>query len=264
VQFELIGCTGAGKSTLVSGILQACQGQGIKALTSDDFVLTKARLNWVNVYWVRTLLIDFFTLATCLLNWRKNRDIYLAMLRNVVQLPPPATWFEKLNIIRNTLKKIGGHEFIRRYDSDQQVVLIDEGTLHTAQYLFVRNSVEAMIYQVPTFIRLLPLPDVIIYLRQNERILVERTLARGHKRIPDGSRADTERFIKSSAAIFDKLVENPSIKNRLFVVDRDQSIFPAPNYENVPCLAMTLRILRAGLDVVNSNIGSRNFVHARN
>lgn len=256
MQIELIGCTGAGKSTLTRGIFQACRAQKIDALYGEDFVLKQVRLNWVNCYIVRTVVVDICSLFACLLTWRTSYVLYLLTLQNVFRLPASATWFERLNIVRNTLKKIGMYEIIRHHGPDQQVILIDEGTLHTAQYLFVRSSVEAMISDMPTFAKLLPLPDVTIYLRQNEGILVERTLRRGHKRIPGGSRVQTERFIKRAVVIFENLVQYPSIKSKLFLVDGGESITPAPDCQNDPALMITMQILRTGLDVVNSEVSS--------
>jgi thymidylate kinase len=253
MQIELIGCTGAGKSTLVKNILQACREQEIDVLNGDDFVLKQARLNWVNSYLTRTLLIDLLSLFACLLTWRNNLGFYLLTFRTVWRLPVTVIWFQKLNIVRNTLKKVGIYEIIRHRGSDQQVVLLDEGTLHTAHYLFVHVSVEPLSTDLPTFARFVPLPDVAIYLRQDERILIERTLARGHKRIPTGSRVQVERFIKGAVTTFNKLVRVPAIEHKLLMVDRGQNITTAPDYQNDPSLMIALKILRAGIDAINSD-----------
>lgn len=253
IQIELIGCTSVGKSTLAKGILQACQDQGIHALMGDDFVLKQVKLNWIKSYLVRTLLVDLFSLIACLLTWPKNFGFYLFVIRFILQLPTAVAWFEKMNIARNTLKKIGIYEIIRRRGADKQVVLLDEGTLHTAHYLFVHVSGELITVDLSTFVRLVPLPNVVIYLQQDEAVLVERTLARGHKRIPDGSPTQVERFIKRAITTFDSLVQASAIKSRLLVVNSGSKITIASDYQNDPSLVIALKILRMGTHAVNTD-----------
>lgn len=258
MQIELIGCTGTGKSTLANRILQACQEQNLNVVDGDDFVLQLARIGWIQSYYVRTLFVDLFTLFACLFTWRKNRTIYLLTLKIVFRLPSSFSMFKKLNMIRNTLKKIGVHEIVANYASDQQVVLLDEGTLQIAHYLFVHISGGPKQADFETFIREIPRPDVIIYLMQDEATLVERTLIKGHKRIPTGSRMHTKRFIKSTVATFDKLVCDQALMKRLIKVDGEHQIVTPPlGYQNDPLIMMALRVLYTGfpdihLDKVDS------------
>lgn len=250
MQIELIGCTSAGKSTLLNSILQVCREQEIEALSGDGFVLKQIRLNWVKSYLTRILLVDLFSLFACLLTWRKNLDFYLLTFRTVLRLPTTVSLFEKLNIVRNTLKKIGIYEIIRRYGSTKQIIWLDEGTLHTAHYLFVHLTIEAPSTALPTFIGLVPLPDVAIYLRQDEAVLIERTLKRGHKRIPDGSYADVELFIKRAVVTFDKLVQHPAVKRRLLAVDNQQNLIFDQGYQNDSSFAVALKIIQAGISAL--------------
>lgn len=252
MQIELIGCTSAGKSTLIRRMLQVSREQGIDVLSAEDFVLGQVRLNWVKNYLVQTLVIDLISLLACLLTWRHNLDFYLLTFRIVWQLPLTVSWFEKLNIVRNTLKKIGIHEIIRNRGSAEQIVLLDEGTLHTAHYLFVHVSVEPIRTDIPAFVKLVPRPDVVIYLQQDEGLLIERTLARGHKRIPAGSRVLVERFIQGAVTTFNNLVQAPPIERKLLKVAGGRHITPAVDYQHNPCLVTALKILRAGIDALNA------------
>jgi hypothetical protein len=250
MQIELIGCTSAGKSTLLRGILKVCREQEIEALSGDDFVLEQIRLNWVKSYLARTLLVDLFSLFACLLTWRKNLDFYLLTFRTVLRLPATVTWFTKLNIVRNTLKKIGIYEIIQHCDSAEQIVLLDEGTLHTAHYLFVHLSTEPSRLDLSIFARLVPLPDMAIYLRQDEAVLIERTLNRGHKRIPDGSYAKVRLFIKRAVDTFDNLVQHSGVERRLLVVDNQQNLISGQDDQNDPSSAIALKIVRAGISAL--------------
>jgi thymidylate kinase len=225
---EFIGSTGAGKTTLIKHILYICQKEGINAVIGDDFVLKQSRLNGIKSYLVRTILINLISMFACLATWRNNLDFYLFAIRIILKLPGTVTWFEKLYSAKNILKKIGVYEIIRRYGSEQQVYLVDEGTLYVAHNLFVRVSGEANSNDLSTFAKLVPLPHVVVYVRQDESVLIERTLARGHKRIPNYSLADAAHFVKQAVHVFDELVQNPAIERRLLVVDSAQNIVVAP------------------------------------
>jgi hypothetical protein len=256
-QIELIGCTSAGKSTLARGILQAGQAQGLDVVMGEDFVLKQVRLDWVKRKLARTLCVDLLSLLACLATWRDNRELYLFTIRTVSRLPAAVAWFEKLNIVRNVLKNTGVYEIARHCGSDQQIVLVDEGTLHTAHYLFVHVSVEPNRGDLSSFASLVPLPDVAVYIQHDETVLVERTLARGHKRIPDGSRAQVERFIRRAADTFDKLVQDPVIESKLMVVDGERGIVITHDDRENPSLAMALGIIRAGINAVSVNNPAR-------
>jgi thymidylate kinase len=242
---ELIGCTGAGKSTLLGSLLRVCQEQGIQASNGDDFVLESAHLDWLNGYLLRTLCIDLLIIPTSIFAWRKHSDFYELIFRLIFRLKKTG-WFEKLNILRNTFKKVGIHEMIQRKRSSQHIILLDEGTLHTAHYLFVHLTKEFSDVDLANFANCVPLPDTVIYLRQNEEVLVERTLARGHKRIRSGSRELTQRFIHRAVIMFEKLTEARSIASRMLIVDSEYQV-QVPQGEANLAMTTTLALLNTGL-----------------
>ena len=244
-------CTGAGKTTLANALLHVCQEQGIDIVMGDDLVLKQIRLQRVNSRLARTLLVDLCSLFACLVTWRKNHDFYVFALRIIRRLP--VAWFEKLNLARNVLKKIGIYEIIRRRGSGRQVVLVDEGTLHAAHNLFVHVSIPPNADDVATFARLVPLPDVTVYVRQPKPVLIERTLERGHKCIPDHSYANAELFVKRAVETFDKLWRQSMREGRLLVVYSQQDIRVGQDCLNQPPFALALKIIRAGLEAVTAD-----------
>lgn len=254
---EFIGSTGAGKTTLASDILYACREQGIDVLMGDDFVLKQSCLIWIKSRLIRTLCVDLLSLFACLATWRNNLEFYVFASRIILRLP--VVWLEKANLFRNILKKIGIYEIIHRRGSDQQVVLVDEGTLHAAHNLFVHVSVQTNASDFSTFVRLVPLPDVAIYVTQSESVLIERTIKRGHKRIPDRSYAKVEIFVKQAVDTFDKLVRQLVLKKKLLAVDGKRNIIVAQDYQNDPLLAIVLEIIRAGIDSVIADNPAQNY-----
>jgi len=245
MQIELIGCTSAGKSTLITGILQACYQQGIDIFLGDDFVLKQVRLNWIKSHLPRTLLVDLAALFACLVTWRKNLKFYLFATRTLYQLP--ISRYEKLNLLRNVLKKIGIYEIIRSRGNDEQVILVDEGVLQAAHNLFVHGSVDVNTEQISTFAGLIPLPDVIVYLRQPESILIDRITIRGHKRIPDRSSSNVTRFVKRAVTTFDELVQNPAVESKLLVVDGGEDVVVVAHDQDNPLFDLASKIIQSGI-----------------
>jgi thymidylate kinase len=263
MRIEFIGCTGAGKSTLISRILRICRAQGIDAWMGYDFVLRQVRLDWVESKLVRGLLVNLISLFVCLMAWQRHLAFYRFTIRVISRLPASVGWFERLYIGRDVLKNIGMYEIIRRRASAQQLVLLDEGTLHTAHYLFVQVAVEPNIGDISTFAGLVPLPDVVVYVTQSESILIERTLARGHKRIPDRSYTSVERFVKRARTIFEALRQQPALKDKLLVVDGQQNCIVDQDSPDSRSFALALKLVRAGIHAVNTEYPSAVISHLR-
>jgi len=163
--------------------------------------------------------VNLIALFVGLATWRRNLAFYRFVLRTIVRLPWAVAWPERLHIGRNVVKNIGIHEIVRRRAADRQIVLLDEGPLQTAHYLFVHVAGELDTSDLAAFIRLVPLPDVVVYVSQNEYVLIERTLRRGHKRISVRSYANVQRFIRRAVAIFDELEHQSALGGRLVAVD---------------------------------------------
>lgn len=216
MHIELIGCTSAGKSSLASRVVDDCRVRGIPAVTGHDLALLAVHLHWVRHRLVRTLLTDLVAGFACLLAWRRHSRFVRFALRTIARLPVP--WLQRVNTARNVIKNAGIWEIARRAAGDGRVVVVDEGTLHTAHYLFVHVSVEVNRPGIETFARLVPLPDVAIYVRQDEDVLVDRTLARGHRRIPDRSAAHVRLFVRHAVETFQVLAQQPAVQDRLLVL----------------------------------------------
>jgi thymidylate kinase len=247
LHIELIGCTSAGKSTLSRSILQACHQQGLDILLGDDFVLKQVRLNWVKSHLPRTLLVDLLAFFTCIVTWPNNLKFYLFATQLLFQLPIPR--LEKLNLLRNVLKKIGIYEIIRFRGASQQIILVDEGVLQAAHNLFVHSAVQVKMENLATFAQLIPLPDVIVYLRQPESLLIDRTIKRGHNRIPDRSYSNVVPFIRQAVTTFDKLVKNPAVESKLLIVEGGQNVTVAASYQDDPLFGLALKIIRNGITI---------------
>lgn len=217
---ELIGCTSAGKSTLARAMVQESQARAISVSMGDDHVLRLLRLNWVRNRIARTLLLDLIAAGGCFVGSRKYLPLYAYIARTTRHLPASVPLIQKLNIARNAYKKVGIAELIRRTTGDEQIVLMDEGVVHTAHYLFVHTSIEPDMEDVSTFVELIPLPDVAVYLQRDETELVQRVLKRGHRRIRNLTPSKVERFVQRAVGIFEYLTQQPRIGEKLLLINQ--------------------------------------------
>ena len=212
-------------------------------MLGEEFVLDQCRANWVRHRPVRKLLINLAGLFASLMTWRNNRKFYFFATKILFQLPSP--WFERLNLLRNVLKRTGVAEIIRVRGTSQEVILVDEGALQTAHNLFVHLTIEREPGQLAAFAGLVPLPDAVIYLKQPEQVLVGRTLARGHRRIPDPSQARVGRFVKQAVAMFDELVAYPAVKDRTMVLDGTPEAVRYPEGQDGRGTDLVLRMIQS-------------------
>jgi hypothetical protein len=243
MQIELIGCTSAGKSRFAQKMLKSNNHNGLHLVTSYDFVIDWAHLDWVKNHRIRMLFLNLIALSACLLTWRSNLNFYRFVIGVILRLPADVRPFEKLKIARIAARNVGIFEIVRRNSYDHQVVLADEGTLQIAHYLFVHVSVEPNMSDLETFVRLVSLPEVAVYIEEPESVLISRTRKRGHKRIPENMPALVDRFIKHGIAVFDKLVESPALEGKVLIVPAGKDRKPAWDYPVNPSLDFARKIL---------------------
>lgn len=215
MQIELMGCTGAGKSTMVSSLLEAWRGQGMEVCLSDEVVLKQIRLERLPPAPLRRWMLNLVPLIACLISLPSYWSFCRFALRLIVELP--VNVWEKLYLARNVLRKVGVYDIVRRH-AHTQAVLVDEGTLQAAHNLFVHVAVAPSAEAVSTFMRLAPLPDAAIYVAQPEALLIERTLQRGHPRLLARSPAQVTRFIRHALATFDQVIQDSALTGRLLRV----------------------------------------------
>jgi len=222
MHIELIGSTSAGKTTLAKKMADAGRDNGENVSLSDDFILEQLHLGWVKNEFIRRRMVEFIAFGICITCLNK----YKGFLKFVVRegRNTPGSWFYKVNRIRNVIRKIGIYEFISRRSGNQQTILADnEGILQGVHNLFVHQKGDVDLKKIAQYVEQIPLPDVILYLRQKEEILISRTLTRGHDRVKN-SQDEVIRFIKQAVAAFEEVVRLPRIQERLLIVNSEYSV----------------------------------------
>ena len=239
---EVIGATSAGKSTLTRALEEACRRRGIDATNSDDLALAPLGLERVAGEFLRRRLVDAPALLACLGSWRRHRE--LCSLALAASRRAPGGWTRRLNLARNALRKIGLHEIVRRRGGNRLVLVDNEGVLQAAHNLFVHVAAESSDADLTAFMRLAPLPDAVVYVEEVEEVLVARTLARGHRRVPAGSAEGAARFVSRAVRVFETITTAPAVRARLVVVGPDRSVRLAPEAKGDPRLLTLTGLVR--------------------
>ncbi|MFZ2407592.1 MAG: hypothetical protein WAW41_20840 [Methylobacter sp.] len=253
MQIELVGCTCAGKTTLAKKMIAAGQALGIDVQLSDDFLLNCLRLNWIKQEFVRRRVIELWALLTCPMFLYKYRELYDLIIRICFLAPGSVPY--RIKLARVALKKIGIYEIIRRRSSDQQVILLDnEGVLQASHTLFVHTGSAPYADNLADFLNLAPLPDVIAYLRLPEPLLIERTLKRGHNRIPENSETEAvANFISQAVFIFDEIQHDRKFADKLIVIDGERNKISSGEHALNPGVAKVAKLILAGMNTTPTN-----------
>jgi thymidylate kinase len=246
MRIEFIGCTSAGKTTLAKKMVRMGQAQGIDARLSDDFILGWSRLDWITNDFIQRRVIELLAFGACLVSCWKHREFYRFVLE--ISRQAPGSWLYKLSVARITLRKIGIYEIVRRFSTEKQVVLLDnEGVLQGSHTLFVHSEPWPHERDLDRFVTLAPLADVVVYFRQSLPVLIARTHARGHRRIPDGEQDKADVFIKQAVELFEVLHRHPAIADRLLVIECEQNTLRAGYDSHNSIMAKADKLILAGL-----------------
>ena len=129
-----------------------------------------------------------------------------------------------INNLRSLVRKIGVYEVIRRYKHDR-IILVDEGTVLSAHNVFVYTSAFYTPEEIARFATLIPLPDVIVYVRAPVDSLINRSLQRTDppREMKSKNRALIEQYINRAVTMFEQLVEAEEIRGRVLIVENLES-----------------------------------------
>ncbi|MCK4440924.1 MAG: hypothetical protein KAU90_02895 [Sulfurovaceae bacterium] len=176
---EITGVAGVGKSYILNKLLEK------KKYTISDMEIIR-RYHITDIY----LFYLFFRSENSLKLFRIILDITKELNMSL---------FDKINFVRNTMKKVGKQRYLSHIDFvDDRVVLVDEGISHIYQNIVTgktQNNLKILIL-LNKFISLIKLPDEVIVIDAPTPLIVERLKERGHKRLRGCK--DIERFVENS------------------------------------------------------------------
>jgi hypothetical protein len=213
---ELFGPSSGGKSSLGARLLRE---DGKRFVLHTDRVLRSVGLGWLPGAWLRTFALDAIAALEVVASWRKQRACYAAAAAQALSGAGPRDFSLRLMLLRNAWKGVALRLLAGRLARAGEVVLMDEGPLQTANYLFVHVDVAPAREALDAYLAALPLPDAALYVRADEAELARRTLARRHPRVPDGSPEAARRFAAHALEVFDRIAAEPRVRERMIGVE---------------------------------------------
>ncbi len=163
---EVTGISGAGKSFIIN------QMKLDTNYKFDDDFFKKKTLN--------------FKLILYFLKANKAKHQFLIILHIAYLLD--FDFFDKVNFIRNTVKKISKYYYLKNYNSSETIV-VDEGVTHIYQNVISHNKTNKALFSLVT--KLINLNKIdkgvaqIIIVDASNNIIRKRLISRGHRRIKD-------------------------------------------------------------------------------
>ena len=225
---EFIGSTGAGKTTLINEVHRRL-AKTSQVTTSIDLAAGLLGLKNLTNPTLQNLAQEFISLPFFIGTLYK----YNEYLRHTVKLFWRKTSFSMQTIhnLRSLERKIGMYEITKIFGKDQ-VILVDEGPI-LAIYMFVSTKNTYTPKEIAQFIDLLPLPDLVIYIRASVDTIIERTVRRADppREVDRKNPAEMEEYIKRTIAMFDQLTQSENIRSRLLVVESFD--FAGPGFNQV-------------------------------
>lgn len=220
MMIEFIGSTGAGKTTLIADVRRRL-AQIESVTTSFKFVASPLGLRNVTHPTARHLIQEFFGFPFFIRSVYRHKAFIIFILRMLARQANFSLFM--INNLRSLVRKISVFEMIKRSQHDQ-IVLVDEGTVLLAHNIFVYSSALYTSEEIARFASLVPLPDIIIYIKAPVVTMVQRSLRRTDppRELKSRNRELIEKQINRAVRMFDQLVEAENIQPRLLIVENPE------------------------------------------
>jgi PST family polysaccharide transporter len=221
---EFIGPTGAGKSTLISAVVQPLIAQGLRVGLAEDVILRSFGLSCPGFPKTQSALVLALSLRAFCRHFFTRQGSQLSRMAFASIMRGMDNPWIGANLIRNFIKRIGSHfllEGLRGKICDYDVVIWDEGAVHAAHNLFVHSRTEPKPEEIEEFGRLVPKPDLLIWVTAPTAQLVKVLLQRGHSRVSATPLA-ANRFAERAQTTFRVLTCVVGLHRRVYQIDNSR------------------------------------------
>jgi len=218
---EFIGSTGAGKTTLISAV-RGRLAQTTEVTTSFELVASPLGLGRVTNLTARNLIQELVGFPFFIGSLSRHKAFIIFIVRMLAR--QASFSFFTINNLRSLERKIAVDEILKRRQHNK-IILVDEGPLLLAHNVFVYSGVHYTDEEFARFAALVPLPDIIIYIKAPLDMLVQRSLLRADppREMKSRNRGLVEKHINRALKMFDQLVAAENIQCRLLIVENSDS-----------------------------------------
>lgn len=213
---EFIGSTGAGKTTVLRSV-ERCLANRARTTTSTDFVTGLVGLQGITHPTVRNLIEELVGFPFFVYSLNPHRVFFAHAMKLV--LSRAYSTLITVNNIRSLERKLGVYELVRLKGRDR-IILVDEGPV-LAAHMFIYGADRLTTDELAAFAKVIPLPDVIVYVRAPIETIVKRTLLRPDppRELSSRTRLDVARYAEAAAILFDQLAASLGSVLPILVVD---------------------------------------------
>ena len=213
---EFIGSTGAGKTRLIADVRRRL-AEIANVTTTFKLVAAPLGIPNVNNPTARHLIQELVGFPLFVRSLYRHKTFLIFALRMLARQANFSVF--TLNNLRSLVRKISVYEMSRRRQQDR-FVLVDEGTVLLAHNIFVYSDAVYTSEEIARFARLVPLPDLLVYVKAPIETLIQRSLLRVDppRELKSRDRELITKQVNRAVKMFDQLVQAENIQSRLLVV----------------------------------------------
>ena len=208
---ELIGCTGAGKSTLAERLCRG--GIGATPVTRmHDLAVRGPLRDRISSPTVVNLVQEAASLPFLAVAARRQAPFLAYAARTLVRTAPSP--LHRANRLRGVARRVGMFELASR-TARGRIVLSDEGTALLA-YMLVLDGHRPSDAEVGRLAELVPVPDLVVHVTAPVDVLLRRSRERSDRdrQLGGKTEAGLEALIERTVDVFERLVAHPAIAAR--------------------------------------------------
>jgi dephospho-CoA kinase len=178
---EITGVAGAGKSYILDKLIED------RYVVSDSELMNQYHIGGIYLFYLFLKETNNFKLLQTIFDIAKELNMSL---------------FDRLNFIRNTVKKIGKNRYLSNIEFiDNRVVVIDEGISHIYQNVVTtktQNNLKILILLNQLISLIDKLPNRVIIVDAHSSTIIRRLKNRGHRRLNSVEEREIEIFVEKS------------------------------------------------------------------
>lgn len=208
---EITGSSGTGKSRLIERMRPAAERAGITVLPP------RARSKDARNSGLANILLELSLAPMAGAALVRRLPLWVHGTRAAARYADSPYYAARA--LRGLWRQLATRERLVRATPPDAIVIVDEFTVHAAQYLFAHSAREAVADDVERFLARVPLPDTLVCLTAPDELLIERMRTRHRpprRHLDDAARA---RYIRHAQRVTRLVTGSRALAGRVIEVD---------------------------------------------